>query len=274
MKADIVALLVGVLVAALLAVAYFAPPYLHVPINPLNVLAVGVILTVGISLAALVRSAMTPPSYPHGGRMTTVSPLNQPPVLNLIAKFHDEDMPSVTVNMSPGDMASEVIDRHAAIFKDLDKGRPKQVILVLKAGRKDFNPVDVRKVFAALTKLKHFYHVLLLDEKGDFAAYLPVENCKKDFMGDIGESKVTDYIVEVLADPKKTGVDLAKQADMIHAVKGAIKGDTVSDELDIRDAARKMRDNEKLQALIVMRKGKPFGVLDKQSVLELSTTGA
>ncbi|MEI9989555.1 MAG: hypothetical protein WDM86_05915 [Rhizomicrobium sp.] len=266
MKAEIVAPLVGIVAAVLLAAAYFAPPYLGVAVEPAKVLAIGVILTAGASLAVLVFMAMNPSGHGQGGRASTYSPLNEPPVLPFIALFRDPEIATVTVTATPGDLAGDLLARHAEALKNPEQAADKRFFLVLKAGRKTFNPLEIKSVFAKLLAFRGFYHVLLMSEKDEYVGYIPVEGCKKDFTGENAETKITKYIVEVLADPKKS--------ESLRALKGAAQDDTVEQSVDIRDAARKMWLNEKIQALVVCRRAKPIGVLDKQSVLTLTATGA
>jgi hypothetical protein len=266
MKAELGALLVGVLVAVLLAAAYFAPPYLGVQVDPAKVLAVGVILTAGASLAALVYSISNRPAPVHGGRITTISPLNEDPVKRFIALFNDPDATTVTVTATPGMSTSEILSRHSETLKDPEKCADKRIVFVIKAGRKMFNPLDLKGVFEKLKAFDTFYHVLLLNEKEEFVGYIPAETAKKDFMGENGETKITKFIVDVLADPKKS--------ETLRTMRGAAQDDTVDESIDIRAAAQKMWVNEKVQTLIVMRRNKPIGVLDKQAVLTLTATGA
>jgi hypothetical protein len=265
MKAQFLAPVVGVVAVLLLAAAYFAPPYLGLPLDPAKVLAVGVILAAGASLAALVFAAMNT-AGPMGGRVSTHSPLDQPPVKPFVALFRDPDFSTVTVTATPGDPAGDILARHSDLVKSPEKNADKRILLQIKAGRKTFNPLDIKGVFVALTALPHFYHILLMSEKDEYVGYIPVEGCRKAFTGENAETKITKYIVDVLASPKKS--------EELRELKGAAQDDTVEQSIDIRDAAQKMRLNEKVQALVVCRKSKPIGVIDKQSVLTLTSTGA
>ncbi|HEX2591608.1 MAG TPA: hypothetical protein VHL34_08940 [Rhizomicrobium sp.] len=265
MKAEVLAPLVGVAVVALLAAAYFAAPALGVPLEPNKVLAIAAIVSAGASLTALVLIATRKPVYPHIGRPSEVSPLNEFPVKPFIAAFRDADMPTVTITATPGDTASELLSRNSSAMKEAE-ANGKRVVLVIRAGRKTFNPLEIKNLFAKLAELPSFYHILLMSDRDEFIGYIPVEGCKKDFMGEMAETKITKLVVDVLADPKKS--------EALRAMKGAAIDDVVEETADIRDAARKMWVNDKVQTLVVCKKAKPAGVLDKQSVLTLTSTGA
>lgn len=265
MKGKVFAALFGVLVSALLATAYFAPLHFGVAVDPTKVLAVGVILAAGASLSAVMMTAIKQPRPAPASRPGTYSPLNEDPVLHFIGKFQDPDVPTISVFANAGDAASDVLARHSEL-KAPDKNKDKEVFLTIKGGRKAHNPVELKQLFEKLVEFPYFFHVLLVDGKGEYLGYIPAKAVKKQFIEKNGETQITTYIVDVFADHKKS--------EELRKIHGAAQQDTIEDTADILDAGRIMRKNEAVEALVVFSKRKPFGVLDKQSVLTLTTTGA
>ncbi|MEI9993894.1 MAG: hypothetical protein WDM91_04810 [Rhizomicrobium sp.] len=263
MKRIAIAAAVGIATVVLLAAAYFLPPYLGWHVDPSKVVAASAILATGASLAAFLLVAMGRP--PVVARVAEASPLDKDPVKQFVALFREPE--PLTITAMPGQSVGEMTVRLGDLLKNPEKNAAKPILLTIKDSKKDvFNPVRLKELFEKLKPFTGFQHILLLNDKGDFIGYLPAETAKKDFTGENAETKIAKFIVDILAHPDKS--------DTLRSMKGAGQDDTIAETADIRDATKKMWANDKVQGLVVYRRLKPVGVIDKQSILALTTYGA
>jgi hypothetical protein len=251
----------GALLAVLAPLAvYFAVPRLggHVDSN-LLVLVAGA-LAFGASTAALLLIALHRPGAARPYQRTR---LNEMPVTQKISLFADADKLSITAR--PEQSAGEILVRFGDTFKSPPEQVEKKFVVTLKGSKKAaFNPVVLRQLFATLAPFK-LEHVILQDGE-TFVGYIPGKRAAADFTGTNAETKITDCIIKVLANPSDTKA--------LKAMNGATMNDIVADTDNIRQAVIKFNADDTVQELVVHRHLKPFGVITKSDLLTLASTEA
>lgn len=254
-----------VAMGALLAVTaplavYFAVPRLGGHVDSNLIILVAGALAFGASTAALLLTAMTRPA---GARPYQRTRLNEMPVTQKISLFHDGDKLALTAR--PEQSAGEILVRFGDTFKATPEQMEKKIVLTLKGSKKTaFNPVVLRQLFATLAPFK-LEHVVLMDGE-TFVGYLPGKKAAADFSGANAESKISDSIVKVLANPAETKA--------LRAMNGATVADTIDEADNIRQAVIKFNADESLQELIVHKHLRPVGVITRSDLLTLASTEA
>lgn len=269
----VIATAAGALLIAILATAYYLVPAFGGRIDRGAVEALAVILASGASLAAFLLVALSRPA--GTGPMGQMSPLNADPVKDFIARFRQPE--PLVITARPGMSVGEMTVRLGNLLDKPENAAGRRILVIVKAAKKGMhNPVVLKDLFEKLKPFAGFYHLLLMSENDKFVGYIPREAALKEFTGENGETKISKFIVDVLADPSKS--------TMLRKMKGAAREDMILDTSDIREAARKFRLDANnlprnaaeppLQGLVVYHYDTPVGFLEKDDIFVLSTTGA
>jgi hypothetical protein len=241
--------------------AYFAAPRFGIHIDSSLVILVAGALAFGASTAALLLAAT---SRPGAARPYQRTRLNEMPVTQKISLFRDAD--KLEIIARPEQSAGEILVRFGDTFKNPPEQVEKKFVVTLRGTKKAaFNPVVLRQLFATLAPFK-LEHVILMQEGETFVGYIPGKRAAADFTGTNAESKITDCIVKVLANPSETKA--------LKAMNGATMNDIVADTDNIRQAVIKFNADDTVQELVVHRHLKPIGVITKSDLLTLASTEA
>jgi hypothetical protein len=218
-------------------------------------------LAFGASTAALLLVATTRPGTAKPYQRTR---LNEMPVTQKISLFSDADKLAITAR--PEQSAGEILVRFGDTFKNPPEQVDKKFVVTLRGSKKAaFNPVVLRQLFATLAPFK-LEHVILMQEGDTFVGYIPGKRAAADFTGANAETKITDCIIKVLANPS--------ESKALKAMSGATMNDIVADTDNIRQAVIKFNADDTVQELVVHRHLKPFGVITKSDLLTLASTEA
>ncbi len=261
MKKVAIALGIGVLAALVLGGAYLAALYGGVRLSPVSIMIGVALLAFASSSAVFALLAM--------GRSAPTTPyqrtrLNEWPAIQKVSEFMDRE--KIQIFARPEQSLTEVLVRYGNMFKKSSEELTRKIVLTLRASpRMEFNPVTLRALFGTLAPFK-LEHVVLLDDEGRFAGYIPGNRALKDFNGENGETKIAKSIVALLAKPS--------DPDALKALKGLggiPRGNTVDQKDDIRHAAALVYANEAVPGLIVHKNLRPIGVISKDDLLVLAS---
>jgi len=264
-----VAMAAGAGVAAGLVVGgtYFGAPYagLHVDLSLL--VAIAAILAFGSSVAVFTLLAF---SRQVGGRAHASTRLNELPVSQFVAPFKEAG--AIQILAQPGIPVDVTLMRHGRVFESPAEHADRKITLTIKKAKKGgevFNPVVLKELFERLKPFTTSRHILLVNEHGEFMGYIPWTRAIKDFTGENAETKIRKSIVDVLDDPAKS--------TSLRAMDGMATDDIISDGATIHDAAKMTWFDDPLHGLVVYhgkRNRKPIGVINKNDLLQLISTGA
>lgn len=256
MRRSWVAPLCGVVTGAVMAGAWFGAPYFGLHLQATTLVAIAAILAFATSTATFALLAMSRPNY--GGARATLY-LNEDPATEYIFPFKSEILAQIV--MKPETPLAVALARFGNAFDRPASEMNKSIIVTLKASRRiSFPTSTLQQLFLVLKSFK-LQHVLLLDERDRFVAYIPGPRALKEFTGDGAADKITKYLVKVLENPESS--------DIVHDIGGTAQSDTIKSSQDIGDARKELWKDETVQGLVVLRKLKPIGYISKMDVLKL-----
>lgn len=278
-----IALAGGVGLALVMVGGPFAALGLGLRLDPLILLAAAVALAVALVAAVLIFLLL---DRPQAGPVYVPSKLTEDPVVHFVSPFMADGV--IALLAQPNVPLDRILMRHNSVFEKPEEQRDRKIFLTLqkvpqKKGKEAavFNPVRLRELFEKLKLFDKSEHVLLLDEKDQFIGYIPWANAIKDFTGENGETKISNAVIAVFADPQDK-----KSVKALRAMNGMAADDCISDNATIRDAARLMwgpvpgekpTEEPPVNGLVLYHGKKHtrlVGVLTKKSLLQLVATGA
>ncbi len=161
---------------------------------------------------------------------------------------------------------AETLDvvKHSSSYLD----RPVLVTIKKSKDTRVFNPIVLKQLFAALKPFPGFLHILLTNEHDEFVGYIPAWRARTDFTGTNAETKIREYIVDVLADPSTS--------TKLRDIGGLAMEDWISDGDTVAAAARKTSEGL-LRGLVICKSGrkrKPYGVIFTEELYKLAAYGA
>ena len=160
----------------------------------------------------------------------------------------------------------EILDvyRHPETYAD------KSILVTLKksSGKSVFNPVVLRQLFTALKTFAKFDHILLMNEHDELVGYIPALRARTDFIGNNGESAITKYIINVLAEPATSSI--------LRDIGGLSTDEMISDNDTIARAVELTWDGLKRGLVICKgrRNRKPVSIIFKEDLYKLAAYGA
>ena len=242
---------IGVAVAA----AVLALPYAGLKVAPVTLMMVAAALSMGAAASVLARTLMD-----KGPAKTAKELLGSTQIKkgagSLDNKFPDGSHGSVVITLKP-DSKVELLE----VIKHPQNYVTKDVMVTLrKVEGVTFNPVELKKLFGALTAQPGFTHLLLRDEHNEFVGYIPGGAAKSSFTGPNAESQIAKYIVGVFAD--------AANSVYLHDVHGASSTDWIDDEKNVAEAFERMSGG--FRCLVVLddaNRRKPLGVITYESLM-------
>jgi len=256
MRRSWVAPLCGVVTGAAMAGAWFGAPYFGVHLQATTLVAIAAILAFATSTATFALLAMDKPSY--GSARATLY-LNEDPAAEYVFPFKSESLSQIF--LKPETPLAVALARFGNTFDRPASETSKGFIVTLKSSRRmSFPTTTLQQLFLVLKSFK-VQHVLLLDDKDRFVAYIPGPRALKDFTGDGAADKITKYIAKVLDNPE--------DSDIVHEIGGTAQADTIKSSQDVGDARKELWKDESVQGLVVLRKLKPIGYISKMNVLKL-----
>jgi hypothetical protein len=242
-----VSALIGVVVAGgAMALPYFG---IHIP-QPI-LMAAPTALMMGAAAAVLARKT--------GKGILGSTQLKK--TANVISKFPDsKGYLSLSIRPETKADSLEVVKNPANYIS-------KDIIVSLKASSDRFNPVELKRLFAALRDQPGFVHLLLLDKHEEFVGYIPGFYAKREFSGAQAETLMAKYVIDIIAEPDKSVY--------LRDIEGAANVDVISDEAKISDAIEKMAGS--FRRLVVLRAGKhrkPVGLVNFGDLMGQTLGGA
>jgi len=239
-----------------MAGAWFGAPYLGIALQPATLVAIAAILAFATSTATFALLAQNRPGY--GGARATLY-LNEDPAAEYVFPFKAENLSQIF--LKPETPLAVALARFGNMFDVPASDKARSFIVTLKASRRiPFPTTTLQQLFLVLKSFK-VLHVLLLDDKDRFVAYIPGARALKDFTGDGAADRITKYIAQVLDNPDRSSV--------VHEIGGTAQSDTIKSTQDIGDARKELWKDESIQGLVVLRKFRPVGYISKIDVLKL-----
>jgi len=185
--------------------------------------------------------------------------LNEDPAVEFIFPFRGQNLAQIT--LKPETPLAMALARFGNTFARPASEMNKAIMVTLKASRRiSFPTVTLQQLFLMLKEF-NLQHVLLLDDRDHFVAYLPGKRALKEFTGNDGAEKITKYIVSVLDHPENS--------ELVHEIGGAAQSDTIKSAQDIGDAQKELWKSEAIQGLVVMKGSRPMGYISRMDVLTL-----
>ncbi|MBV9692768.1 MAG: hypothetical protein JO261_03620, partial [Alphaproteobacteria bacterium] len=151
--------------------------------------------------------------------------------------------------------------RFGSTFSRPPSDTNKDIMVTLRGSRRmSFPTVTLQQLFLML-KPFNLLHVLLLDDRDQFVAYLPGKRALKEVTGSDAADKISKYVVSVLDNPENS--------EAVREIGGAGQNDTIKSAQDIGDAQKELWKSESIQGLIVFRGARPVGYISRLDVLTL-----
>jgi hypothetical protein len=251
---------IGVVAGLVLAGAYIAAPYAGLQIAAAQAMVFAAILAFCSSTAAFVLVALNKPVKEKVPRSTRFNDL---PATEFVRPLQEPG--GLHITMRP-DSTVEILDvyRHPETYAD------KSILVTLKksSGKSVFNPVVLRQLFTALKTFAKFDHILLMNEHDEFVGYIPALRARTDFIGNNGESAITKYIINVLAEPATSSI--------LRDIGGLSTDEMISDNDTIARAVELTWDGLKRGLVICKgrRNRKPVSIIFKEDLYKLAAYGA
>ncbi|MDE3115149.1 MAG: hypothetical protein KGL26_06060 [Pseudomonadota bacterium] len=251
----------GVIAAALVSGAYFGARYAGLAVSPELLMGVAATLAFGASTAGFMLMAMSKTGEKK--KVTRSTPLSDLPAKEFVQALCEDK--AVQIVMRPDSLA-ETLDvvKHSSSYLD----RPVLVTIKKSKDTRVFNPIVLKQLFAALKPFPGFLHILLTNEHDEFVGYIPAWRARTDFTGANAETKIREYIVDVLADPSTS--------TKLRDIGGLAMEDWISDGDTVAAAARKTSEGL-LRGLVICKSGrkrKPYGVIFTEELYKLAVYGA
>ncbi|MBV9420800.1 MAG: CBS domain-containing protein [Alphaproteobacteria bacterium] len=263
MRRTLVAMAIGLLAAAILAAAYLLAPRAGLRIDGTQALVLAAILAFGSAVAVFSLVALDRP-----GRLAPYQKLrlNEMPAAHSVSLFKDDD--KIFIPAKPDQSLSEILVRFGDTFDKPSKHVDKRIVVSLRGGRTDFNPVILKALFAALAPFK-VEHVILVNSGGKFVACIPGDRAKKEFSDKNGETRISECVNAVLKNPSaETSIAC------LRSMGGITTSELIEESDDIRHAARKVYANTAISGLVVHKGLEPIGVISKTDILLLASSDA
>jgi hypothetical protein len=252
-----------VVVSAVIGVAVggglMAAPYFGVKVPQPILMGAAAALTMGAAAAVLARSTLDAAAVKTGKEILGSTQLKK--AANIIAKFPD-GKGYLSLSIRPDTKVDELdVVKHPANYTNKD------ILVSLKASSERFNPVELKRLFAALRDQPGFVHLLLLNKHEEYVGYIPGFYAKSAFTGAQAEVLIAKYIVDVFAEPDKSVY--------LREIDGAANVDTISDEASISDTITKMAGSfKKLVVLHAGKHRKPIGLVNFGDLMGQTLGGA
>lgn len=255
MKRVLISAVVGVAVGG----ALIAAPYFGVRIPENLMVAVAAALTMGAASAVLARTTLDAAAVKTGKEILGSTQIKK--AANVVSKFPSSNG-FLPLSIRPDTKVDQL-----EVVKHADNYKAKDILVSLKASSERFNPVELKRLFAALRDQPGFIHLLLVDKHEEFVGYIPGFYAKTAFTSAQAETLISKYVVEVFNDPSNS-VELRN-------IDGAANVDVISDEASISEAIGKMAGSFK--KLVVLHGGKhrkPVGLVNFGDLMGQTLGGA
>ena len=255
MKRVVISAVIGMAVGG----ALIAAPYFGVQIPESLMMAVAAALTMGAAAAVLARTTMDAAAVKTGKEILGSTQLKK--AANVVSKF-----PSGNGTLPLSIRADTKVDQ-LEVFKHPDNYKSKDILVSLKAGSEQFNPVELKRLFAALRDQPGFIHMLLVNKHEEFVGYIPGFYAKTEFTGAQAETRIAKYVNEVFTEDAKSVY--------LREIDGAANVDVISDEASISETITKMAGSFK--KLVVLHGGKhrkPVGLVNFGDLMGQTLGGA
>lgn len=250
-----VSALIGVFVAGgAMALPYFG---IHIP-QPI-LMAAPTALMMGAAAAVLARTTLDAAATKTGKEILGSTQLKK--AANVISKFPDSKG-YLSLSIRPDTKVDSL-----EVVKNPVNYTSKDIVVSLKASSDRFNPVELKRLFAALRDQPGFVHMLLLDKREEFVGYIPGFYAKREFSGAQAETLMAKYVIDIFAEPDKSVY--------LRDIEGAANVDVISDEAKISDAIEKMAGS--FRRLVVLHGGKhrkPVGLVNFGDLMGQTLGGA
>jgi len=244
--------LVSAAAGAVAASAVMAAFYFGVRVSPEILMMVAAALCIGAAVSVLTRVLVDAPTDKTPREKFLSKRIRD--VKGLIDGF-PKSGGAVQLSVRPDTVVDDLdIVKNPANYLDKD------VVVTVKEGSKTFNPVTLKRIFAALKQQPNFVHLILIDKHDEFVGYIPSLRVKNDFTGDDAEVLIARHIVDVFTDH-------ANSANL-RAINGLAATDTISDEDHLSRALDKMQGG--FLRLVVLKGGyhrKPVGLLHSERLV-------
>lgn len=255
MKRVVISAVIGMAVGG----ALIAAPYFGVRIPENMMMAVAAALTMGAAAAVLARTTLDAAAVKTGKEILGSTQIKK--AATVVSKFPNGN------GYLPLSIRPDTKVENLEVVKHADNYKAKDILVSLKAGSDRFNPVELKRLFAALRDQPGFIHLLLVDKHEEFVGYIPGFYAKTVFTGPEAETKISKYVIDVFNDPNNS-VEL-------RGIDGAANVDVISDEASISDAISKMAGSFK--KLVVLHGGKhrkPIGLVNFGDLMGQTLGGA
>lgn len=242
----VVSALIGIGAGLLFVSAYCGAPYAGINVNPTMLILAAAVTAFGASVALLAFTALSRPEQ------KTPKPWRR---LNDLARADYPHFPNGGLRpvLRPDTVIGEWdVVRHPEKYGQSD------VILTIKksSGKAIFNPVIISRLFGILAGFPNFLHILLLNEHDEFLGYIPAPYARLRMTGPEAETRITKYIVDVLAKPTEKSIDLRE-------IGGLSMDETISDNELVTAVLKKLSEGL-FRGFVVFkdkRNRKPIGVI-------------
>jgi hypothetical protein len=256
MRNSWIALLIGAAAGSVMAGAWIGAPYMGLHVQPATLVAVAAILAFATSIATFALLATNKPD--HGASRATLN-LDEKPATAFIFPFRSENLSQIV--LKPETPLAMALARFGTTFERPSSEMSRNIMVTLKASRRmPFPTTTLQQLFLMLKSFK-VQHVLLVDDKDRFVAYIPGARALKEFTGGDAADKITKYVVRVLLNPDSS--------EIVHEIGGNAQSDTIKTSQDVGDARKELWKDETVQGLVVLRKMKPVGYISRLDVLKL-----
>jgi hypothetical protein len=248
-----VALSVAIGIGAGLAIwgAYAATPYVGVHLTPMAIMVIAAGLAFGSS-AALLAFFVLDKQEPK-----KVKPWRR---ISHLATDEYRYFPTTGVRLV---LHPDTEIKELDIFRNTNSYATKDVVLVIKKSKKaTFNPVVLRDLFAKLSGLERFEHILMINEHDEYIGYIPALYARMRWRDRESETAITKYIVSVLENPEDNG-------GVLREIDGLGVAALISDRELISDALSKLADSM-FRGFVVYRgrrNRKLIGVIYEQALV-------
>lgn len=254
----VIAALVGLGAGLLLAGAYVGAPYAGVSISPNTVMVFVAVVVFASTIMLLTHAALSRPEKKGPRPWRRIGDLKP-----------EEYVPFPKKGLRPvlkPDTAVGEWDlmRHPDRYKDDD------ILLTIKKakGKAIHNPLVIQALFEKIKGFGGFMHILLVNEHDEYVGYIPAAYARWKMTGDDAESRITKYIVEVLADPERNSIELRE-------IGGLSIKETIPDSETVSSALQKLSEGLFRGFVIFkdMRNRKPVGVIYEEHLYRAAIKG-
>ena len=247
MNKGVIAALVGLGAGLLLAGAYVGAPYAGLSIPPTVVMVFVAVFVFASTVTLLTHAVLFTPEKKGLRPWRRICDLGPKEYLRFPRR-------GLRLVLKPDSVIDEWdIMRHSDRYMDSD------ILLTIKKGKKNqdiFNPLVIRRLFKQLQSHGGFMHVLLANEHDEHVGYIPAFSARTRMTSDDADSRISKYIIDVLADPTLHSIDLRE-------IGGLSVDETVSDTETVAEALQRLSEGL-FRGFVVFkdkRNRKPIGVI-------------